>query len=315
MNLIFLLSINRSGSTLILNELSKSPDIMVCPEADCLVNILLTNQNKQISPGDLQRIKRKLAHDPKFTSWAMPISTIQMSKSEMTYFDVFVLILTKYLNRIKPGARMIIFRAERLFQLVNELNQENINKYEIQIICLIRDIRAVYASQKNTIDPDSGRRMSQNPVRTTKYWRWYIESMKRSSRLHWELIRFEDFITKYDQIIIQLFNLLGASEEILKSTGDLFGRLPETHKKIHKNCNKKPLVSRIDAWQYSLSIYEVYCIESMEGNTLKEFHYELLSPSVNCIILFALQFKWYFFYFMGRVFRNVRYSLMRKIHA
>ncbi len=314
MKLVLFLSINRSGSNLILNELSKNPEILVCPEAEVLVNVLLLHQNNCISFRSFERIKKILAVDFKFNNWSLNISSIRLNNSIKTYFDVFILILSKYLNQVKPDARIVIFRAERLFQLVNNLSQENIYKYKIKVLYLIRDIRAIYASQKNTINPDSGKIMSHNPVRTAKYWIWYINSIENMRGFYYDQIRYENFILEYNQSLIRIFNMLGASIKTLKPTGDLYERMLDQHKKIHKNCIKYPIASKIDAWQQALSKYEIHCIERLAGKILKNLNYSLLIPKTSLILLSLLLLKWHTLYISGKLFRNIRYSIKKIIY-
>ncbi|MBN2522480.1 MAG: hypothetical protein JXB24_04360 [Bacteroidales bacterium] len=315
MKLVLFLSINRSGSNLILNELSKNPEILVCPEAEALVNHFLLHQNNCISLKSFERIKRKLANDYKFTNWSLNISSLQLNDSVKTYFDAFILILCKYLYQVKPDARIVIFRAERLFQLVDNLSRKNIITYEIKVLCLIRDIRAIYASQKNTVNPDSGKTMSSNPIRTTKYWIWYIQSIQHLSGFYFYQIRYENFILEYNESLIQIFNMLGASVKPLKPTGDLYERMLDQHKKIHKNCTKYPIASRIIAWQQNLSKYEIDCIEHLAEKTLMNLNYRLIHPETNPIALSFLQLKWYSSYITGKIVRNVRYSFKNLIYG
>ena len=58
------------------------------------------------------------------------------------------------------------------------------------------------------------------------------------------------------------------SYNVRKQKGDLFGRLPKSHKKVHRNILENPIPSKTEEWKFTLSVTEQGIIEKLSGKTL-----------------------------------------------
>ena len=168
MKIVFLTYVNRSGSTYLANLLSASDDICVCPEGDMLVSLFLE------SPGKAFRLDRhrraeleKLIHaDSKLKYWGIGDDIFNVLEEVNSNIAVFLAFLQYYQLNQKPEASFILFKAERLADLIPVIEDSRISGNTFKYISMIRDPRGVYESQKRTQVPGTGRSMSSNPVFT-----------------------------------------------------------------------------------------------------------------------------------------------------
>ena len=101
MRIIFITYINRSGSTYLSNLFSKSGDILVCPEADILVDLFLVNPEKKFSlTNNKELLNQIISYDKKLKYWEIHAADIQLPQKPFTNFDLFIAILISYKNKV-----------------------------------------------------------------------------------------------------------------------------------------------------------------------------------------------------------------------
>ncbi len=166
----------------------------------------------------------------------------------------------------------MLFKAERLIHLYDNL-MEFVSTDKTCFLSIVRDCHSVYASQKRTKFPESDKFMSRNPVQTALNWRTHVKKalrMSKEGRL--EMIKYEDLILNTEEIFSQLLEKTGISFfELSQRSGDLFDRLPESHKSLHVNILEKPILKKTENWKRSLSLKEQCMIKVIAGNNLSMF--------------------------------------------
>jgi hypothetical protein len=282
LKIIFLTYINRSGSTFLANELGKHPSIIACPEADILTNILLVRPNKDITEKKT-KIINQLSEDIKLQTWRFSKSELQLPDDIKTCFDVFNYLLKTFKNKNKPNAKYIVYKAERLFQLLPELNSINRSYCNNLVFFLIRDIRAVYLSQKLTLMPGNNKPFSSNVIKTSIYWNRYIKSYFKSISTKPFIIKYEKFVLEHHDETHDIFHYLNLTPENLTSDKKwLFRFMNEEHKKIHQNILKDPLKNSCDKWKVQLNISDRKIIEYLSGRYLVKTGYsDFLNEKLN----------------------------------
>lgn len=300
MNLVFISYINRSGSTFLLNLFSKSKDILACPEAEILVNEFLILPEKKFTLNELyiQKLNKYIKHDLKFKNWNLKFQEISGIKNVRKNFDAFVYILNKYREKVKPKAKFIIFKAERIVHLYNSISEEDKIKYNLKLILIIRDCRAIFASQKSTYFIDKQKPMSSNPVYTAILWNIFLSKYKiLKKRNDVILIKFEDLISNLHAKFCELLDIISISEFDFSDSvaGDLYDRIPLNQKEIHKNILDAQKLDKINDWNQTLSRKEIKLIELTSCKYLQLFGYEIFDQRFNIIYIFLL-FKFLYNY-------------------
>ncbi|HBH48144.1 MAG TPA: hypothetical protein DDX98_05865 [Bacteroidales bacterium] len=242
MNVVFLSYINRSGSTFLLNQLSKVDELCVCPEADILFDLLLSNSEKRID--DSRKLFQVLTADFKWKLWRLKKKDIQFSaKSNL---DLFLNILSAYRRKHFPKATTVIFKHPRLMEIFSLVPQNNRFKW----IYLIRNPLAVYASQKETISPSTRRPMSRNPLSLIDEWNnTYIIFQQISGFSNTYIVNYETLIQSFDHEMELILDFISAGlswKNCSSKKGFVAEWLSAEYHKIHPNINKAPQFVSID---------------------------------------------------------------------
>ncbi|KPK84168.1 MAG: hypothetical protein AMS27_10730 [Bacteroides sp. SM23_62_1] len=277
--------------------MSRYKEILVCPEAELLVNKLL------LKPDELTLSKHfinSLQTDIKFKNWGLNNISLEDFANCSTNFSVFIRILNIYKQRIKPGANIILFKAVELIGLYDSIIKFSNAGIEFFFISLIRDCRAIFSSQKNTRINNIP--INNNPLVTAHHWKEYVKwSGKQKNENNFLIITYEDLIKAPDFEINKLFNLTGLSNKVTinNPAGDLYDRLPNYQKEIHTSIILPPDISKINTWENELSKYEIILIENIAGNQLRALGYDLLLPEINMFKLLILKIYYKLLIFTG----------------
>ncbi len=265
MTIILLTYVNRSGSTYLANMLSASDSVCVCPEGERLVSLFLESPGKdfQLDAGWESKLLQIFNSDSKLRSWGIRDDVITTLDGARRNIDAFVAVLKYYQLKQKPGASSILFKAERLVDLFASIDQYKGSGIGIKYLSLIRDPRAIYASQKRTLIPGTDVKMSKNPVYTSIFWNHFMRMNKVNIRLlDIHPISYQDMIQKTEETISILASYLELDlQGLVPGEGDLKGRLPLDHRTIHQSIDKLPDPLKIDQWKEELGQEEVRLIE------------------------------------------------------
>jgi len=303
--LLFISYINRSGSTFLANEFSKYESILVCPEAEILVsNFIIHKRSLYREPKKIQSVLSKIINsDPKLKYWNLKASDFSNSSNYNSDFDIFLDILSKYRDLVKPHANTIVFKAAKIAYFLNNIPMEYYEKNGIKIICLIRDGRAAYASQRETIGARSQKPMNKNPVKVAKLWRTWITFLsEHENDPRFLIIKYEEFLKDFRD----KFNLLISDLEIFTESdryntkGDLFERIPQSQQNMHQNIQDPPIQDNSEKWRQILPPNQIALFEKLAGKELIQSGYTLCNLNSHKILVVPL----YFFYCLCHWYQN-----------
>ncbi len=251
MKFVFLSYLNRSGSTFLVNQLSKLPGVLVCPEADILFERLLCGPKEMLFPAESGKIVASLRNDPKFSVWKLDLSPFERYSG--TRFDLFQQILISFANTHTQKAEIVLFKHNYLYSLYSQID----NKDDVVFLSLLRHPAAIYASQLKTISPATGKAMSRNPLALIDQWNSLLHfvTSPQTQECH-ALILYEDLIEKPVETmnrICSLFSVRAHWEDLLQQPGKVADWLPYEYRAMHLNIDKEPIVEKIDRWKQELS--------------------------------------------------------------
>ena len=294
MNFIFLTYINRSGSTYLANLLDSSSRILACLEGDILVSFLLENPGGKFRFDDKtrSRLTNIFSTDLKLQYWGDSKSFFPALEKAENNLEAFFNILINYKNQVKPDAEFILFKAERIVYLVKKIQKVDI-EHSIRFISIIRDPRAVFASQRRTCFPGTSKIMSDNPVKFADYWKRYVKISYSCKGENLLIIRFEDLIADLPASLIILSEFLKLDlSELSSEKGNLLKRMQDIHLRIHENILKRPMIQKIYEWQKELTLTEIFIIEKISLKYLSEAGYnttKLIKPGFNIYLYIKFQ--------------------------
>ena len=286
---------------------------MVCPEAEILIDIFLTNPGAKfkLSGPLVEKFRRYSREDEKLKFWEINEDVIFKLKNCKTNFEAFAFILLNYRDKHKPLAQTIVFKAEKIINYFDRLSNIDHLDSKLYFISLIRDCRAVYASQKNTFFPGTSKEMSNNPVKTGLLWnRFYSRASVLSENSIVLVVHYENLISNTNQVFESIISELNISPfEFLSVDGDFFGRLPNDHKAIHKNIDKEPIHERLSAWKQQLSGEETYIIQKVTRKYLLLAGYELIDVTVYRLVVNFKIIYFYILYLLQRLSKVIMFHL------
>lgn len=303
---VFIYYVSRSGSTFLMNELSKAKGVLTCPEGDILIDIFLRvkNRNRLVTINDWQKISNKLAQNEKMQIWRLDLIKLGYRVINKRFKDAFFQVLLSYAEAFNDRTDYIMFKSTLLIN--RELSIEDfVEKRKIKIISLIRDSRGIYASQKKFKLFPSGHQMADNPITVSYKWEnHYKISLYYAHNDFFSIFLYEELIRNLDRVIIKIYHFIGLTfnerDSLLDGTHKM--KIPVQQWNYHEKIGLPPISESINAWTKQLSRQEINIIEYLNGKEFKNLGYILTGEGVN------LNFQCVVF-----LYRHIKFLLKRAI--
>ncbi|WP_161949882.1 sulfotransferase family protein [Desulfofustis glycolicus] len=279
--MVFLLYMNRSGSTLLAHLLDQYRDIGVTPEADIPDGLLLSTADIR-EEIDILSYLDKLYRNRKFSAWNVDRDRLERALRGMIppygFEHILLEILSLYFS--SSHARVYIYKRGHYINHVPELRRLFPG---CRFLFIERDPRAIFESQKRSVDSVSGRVMAVNAVeRAIKYVRTMKLVERYSSDGDFFSLRFEDLVSDPDRAICPVLDFLGVdNRETVRSR--YFQKIPESQHHLHRGILAKPALKKIDEWQKVLRHEEIDAMQWIAGRTIRSRGYELFPTSTGCL--------------------------------
>lgn len=286
---------NRSGSTFLINKLDQYLEVCSVPEGGNIVN-LLDNINNEFTKELYNQILEKCQNpNDKMYAWRLFPEDLQRLKKCKVNWEAFKIILEAYRDKFNPKAKFIVFKHPKINKVIASLDVQFVNN-NIYIITLIRDGRAIYASSKSNKQSGINIPMEVNPFISAKGWRHFLNEVEKHrntlpSDIYF-IIKYEDLVLKYEDVMKNLVNSIGIREETSKSI--LSQKIHEQQKHLHPNVDKRPDVRRINNWKSALSNREIYAFQYKNTALLKKYGYEIYQGRYSSLLR-SLDWLYYMF--------------------
>ncbi|UCH15429.1 MAG: sulfotransferase [Bacteroidales bacterium] len=272
MKLIILNYIDRSGSTFLVNQLSRYPDILVFPEAGIFSSYLLKKPQQQFkADSSLKRkisvlLKEREQPDP----WQLTELINRNHSKETSNIDVFIEMLVTYAEKHNNKAGIWVFKQPNMLSLLENSKKLTVPGFEIKYVCIIRDPRAVFNSQLKASQDFPELSFYKNPLVSAHTWLYFYNKAKSfSGNSDFHLVCYEQLIKQYKKEFEALMKFIGhdINSSLYFKKGELVNLLYETEKRLHPKINDQPDVLRIDAWKEEL---KPLMIKLIDKYTLKK---------------------------------------------
>lgn len=278
-DIIFLIYLNRSGSTLLANQASGHPAICVCPEAHRPIRRLLGDLEPRVTlTRRIERMAAEVSSDPKLRSWGLNgDSLLKHMASANDDVDALYRLLDHYADTHMPGARQVMVKGLFLLTLLRRhgiagLQREGRN---VRAIFLFRDARSIMSSQFRSVSSTSGKVMQGSAFALAMRWRSYLNIAKPFRRhANCLFVRYEDWICSNLEEQRRLFDFLNLSYDA-GGDGTLSARIPESQRHLHAKIGDEPDLSRVEAWRSELAPRHRTIIEGIAGAQLTALDYDV----------------------------------------
>lgn len=275
--LAFLLYVNRSGSTYLSTLLDGKAGICVTQELGYVARILESGRGDAIEAGEMSDLPRDIATEPQFMDTGISMGAVKnVLYPGQPRRAAIEAITGLYLQQCVPGvkeARLVVVKGPRLMFHVGRLQQLF---PEASFIHVVRDVRGVYASQRNNERID-GRRMADSLLACGQDWRRKVVRILGDSRVHH--VRYEDLLSDAEGSLRTLVAELSpgspdlAAGVLATPSTSYVGRIGQSQKHLHGNTGRSPLVSRAEAWRGEISEVEASALALLCKEALSAYGY------------------------------------------
>ena len=200
LNPFFICFVSRSGSTLLSRLLTEKYGCVIPPEQRFLLKVLKGNLSSFI-PMRAYQYLGLMKEDIKFNDWGISKNKIVLKAlltgtlNERSLMDSLIKVYLEYKGySIHPEPKHFGFKKGEFIRCPDKIMGIYPNA---KFICLIRDGRAVYNSQRNNIHTDTGKPMESDYKRSASKWlEFTINYKKLVARYpdHTFLLHYEDIL-------------------------------------------------------------------------------------------------------------------------
>lgn len=255
--------LNRSGSTFIANQLSRSGSVCVCPEGgrflSDLARLHLKGGGYSIEALK-QELLSRLRSDPKLSSWGLDHDQVRIAISGATEpFEVVEILSNLYADKYKPTASTVVIQGAFLpFLSRNTVFGHYTPKNRVRALIVTRDPRAIFSSQKTSVSSGTKRPMQNSIIifvfRYRQFYRWLGELDPRTQVI---MLSYESWILDVEGELRKALEMMGCDpRKHMHTVGDLQNHIPKEQIHLHPNIFNPPDPRRLGAWMSQLNCWE-----------------------------------------------------------
>lgn len=312
---VFLAHINRSGSTFLSKELDNYRRIGVSLEAKFIDGII--NPMSDISSEkELEDWLNYAYNEPHFVGWKVTRDTYKSQLVKQGFPLNFHSLLEVALKLYFDDDFVDYYVFKNGLYIINP-EKVKLEFPDAKIIYIVRDPRAIYASQKRSRNSE-GKFMATNPFRLISQFKYRAKKIFSSNYDDYLLsVKYENLIDNKDFELSRILNFIGVMEFATKES-DYEKRIPVSQKHLHLNIEKGPIESRKNAWQTELSFAEVFFIQKKLKREMRQLNYDLvkIKPSFHLYLSYLkLEYKYFViktFILYKKLFTNSNFHLSFK---
>ncbi|MEO1081027.1 MAG: sulfotransferase [Pseudomonadota bacterium] len=270
--------VNRSGSTFLASRLAASDGVIVTLESEAVGRTLLGDAPIP-NVAALGRVFDELYSELKFRQWGIPRDTLAAALADRA-FPLERPTLFYTILRSLPGgtdAKAFVYKFPSWEHgLPNLVRGHDF----LRVIHVVRDPRAVYASQRKSISSRSGRPMVQDPITLAHRWKRALAVIDKMPAARTLNLRYEDLLVREHETVAHALAFLGIDSRPagVATTGvcvDYAHRIPETQKHLHRKVGAAADASRIDSWRQELPSGEVQLLQFFGRKTMRRHGYDV----------------------------------------
>lgn len=263
MSPFFIFYCPRSGSNFLSKTLVEKLGVVIPPESRFFTKVL----TKAVPPTKLLAVlwfNAILMRDRKFQDWQvdqLSLTRYLLTREYRTRRDLNDGLMEYYFRQIGVEGKPLNEFGFKWDSYANHVDW--INRYypESRYICLLRDGRAVYSSQKQSVHSETGRPMASNVTKSARAWVAWVERFQRIQERYPQQtiqIKYEELLTDTDAVLGQIAQHLGLEARLESPAPDALEYVvPERYQELHKNVFKPSLPERIGAWRHELTAEEI----------------------------------------------------------
>ncbi len=309
-DIVFLTYVQRSGSTYFASLLNNCKELGVSLSSGSLGKIIDAKQLPIRTEADAAVICEELFEDSKFREWQISkeylMDVLKKLPFPIYFPDLLELVLVTYFQRVKPSAKLFIFkRGNYIYRWQSLVRMFPHAKF----IYLYRDPRGVFNSQKHSRRSRSDQPFETNPISFSKRWIRSIQAARvLESNSRFISVRYENLINHTEEVMDYVCKFIGVKNGLDKNIKSYYSMIPEVEKHLHKLVKEPPRKDRINAWQNSLSNADIWIIDRYTAKYLERSGYRRLNIKADRFI--HVEHGRYLKRYYGGVMKNIMHNRM-----
>ena len=310
----FLTYLSRSGSTLLARLLDEYDDICVTTEGEIPLELFGVKSYSPItfySKDDLELYLNNILANTRAASWNIPNNQILNLCNEVGFpingHQLVYILLYAYKEIYSPKARLVIYKACPFMPW--HISESMQYFPEALHIHLIRDPRAVYYSQKKSIDPFKGTPFSRSPLKTAMEWKRAIRLISDYPEEKVKIIKYEELVDRPKDLFKKIILFLGVSlSKDHISEIQFSDRMEKVDKNLHREIDLQPDTKKAFLWKDRLLINEIQIIDHYLNELIASQGYEIQYPreessNIQLFSIYMNEKKEILYAILSRIFR------------
>lgn len=271
----FLTYLERSGSTLLAQKLDSLENIAVSIEAS-FDDGIMRGKCEINSEKDLNSYLQNLYRDKKFLAWNVEKGEFEKALRNYVYPLHFKNLLSEALKLHFKNSQAInyIYKNGGYYRCLDKI--QNLFPGS-KIIFINRDPRAIFNSQKKSVDSRTHRLMQTDIVKFVRIYKraQMVLNRNRNNRL-FHVVKYENLLLDEDKEMKCLTAFLDISYVKKYTNQKYYHKIPDSQKHLHVNLiSEKYIMDRINAWEKELGEDDIYFLELTLRSELKSNGYAL----------------------------------------
>ncbi len=280
--LVFLLYINRSGSTFLASQLARIQGVAVSVESSFLANLLTSKILKVQTVEQLNTALDAIYVDRGFQNWGIPrevlAAELTAHRFPITLQQLVHVILDLYPNMPNDIDTWIL----KIPDLQHHVPAVRSAISDAKFLHIVRDPRAVINSQAKAKSSNTRMAMSIDPLVSALKWRRVVRQLNSLRGPDLFEVKYEDLVANHDSTLERVCEFVGTKQRLaqIDSLGSeqnatYYNSIPESQRHLHKNVAEgRPLLNRIDGWRTEMNETDVHLIQQKLTNEMRRLRYE-----------------------------------------
>lgn len=297
----FLTYLARSGSTLLASELDQYGLIGVTLEENLPDGIKRGKPLKIKDSKALANYLKEIYRDKKFQAWGISKAELKKAILESCSFPLRygdILHIIHYLYFAENLPEMVIHKQGNYCLLIDKVRAEF---PDALFLFIDRDPRAIYNSQKKSINSISEKLMNEGIV---KFALTYKRMQKIIRHTNYEAffytINYEDLVECKAKELEKILNFLQLKSTKKDRKESYYSRIPEQQRHLHQNLGGNYNSSRTAGWKNELETHRIVFLQTALRRELMNKGLKFYStgrlPMLQKLIFIYWLLKYYVFY-------------------
>lgn len=266
-HIVFLTYLNRSGSTYLAAKLSRYKTVKMGIEARFVDGWIRPGFSVRTAE-ELNSYLDRLYQDTKFQAWQIDrqelIKHLTALPLPLRFSDVLLTALLLYQSG-NPEKHIWVHKCGEYYRCVERIRQE---LPRAKFIFINRDPRAVFSSQRRSLDSQTGQPMLNNVLH---FLFGYLDTLRRLEQLQNDpdflTVQYEKLLADEEKVMIDIEQFLGLpsrAKQADMSGGSYFSSIPTEQQHLHAHVRDgRPCADRITGWQQELPVSDLLLLQTV----------------------------------------------------